>query len=43
MYFQDDSRVVNLLQEKVLIPGNGIENPKIKLHHDFKKVNCNPE
>lgn len=43
MSLSDDSRVVNLLQEKQLMPADGIENPKIKLHNDFKKVNCNPD
>ncbi|CAG2214536.1 SEC24 [Mytilus edulis] len=43
MSLSDDSRVVNLLQEKQLIPADGIENPKIKLHNDFKKVNCSPD
>ncbi|VDI78016.1 Hypothetical predicted protein [Mytilus galloprovincialis] len=43
MSLMDDSRVVNLLQEKQLIPADGIENPKIKLHNDFKKVNCSPD
>lgn len=43
MSLTNDSRVVNLLQEKQLIPADGIENPKIKLHNDFKKVNCSPD
>ncbi|XP_060080427.1 protein transport protein Sec24A-like isoform X2 [Ylistrum balloti] len=36
-------RVVNLLQEKRLIPANGVETPKPKLPHDHKKVNCSPD
>ncbi|OWF43608.1 protein transport protein Sec24A-like isoform X2 [Mizuhopecten yessoensis] len=36
-------KVVNLLQEKRLIPANGIETPKPKLSYDHKKANCNPD
>ncbi|XP_033742326.1 protein transport protein Sec24A-like isoform X2 [Pecten maximus] len=36
-------RVVNLLQEKRLIPASGIETPKPKLPYDHKKVNCSPD
>ncbi|KAK3091418.1 hypothetical protein FSP39_019750 [Pinctada imbricata] len=41
MSLQD--RVVNLLQDKHLIPPEGLETPKPRLHNEYKKVNCNPE
>ncbi|CAH1794179.1 unnamed protein product, partial [Owenia fusiformis] len=42
-YSDPNQRSVNLLQERHLLPYEGIEPPKAKLEHDFKKVNCSPE
>ena len=43
-HFQPDvNRSINLLQERLLIPPTGVESSKPELHHDFKKVNTNPE
>ncbi|XP_041363025.1 protein transport protein Sec24A-like isoform X2 [Gigantopelta aegis] len=39
----DSQRTVNLMQEKRLIPPEGLEVVKPTLQHDFKNVNCNPE
>ncbi|KAL3877465.1 hypothetical protein ACJMK2_035167 [Sinanodonta woodiana] len=36
------SMVVNLLQQKKLIPPSGVETPSPKLNLDYKKVNCDP-
>ncbi|KAK3591332.1 hypothetical protein CHS0354_028438 [Potamilus streckersoni] len=36
------SMVVNLLQQKKLIPPSGVETPSPKLNADYKKVNCDP-
>ncbi|KAL5018605.1 hypothetical protein ScPMuIL_004327 [Solemya velum] len=40
---QDGQRMINLLQEKILIPNDGVETPKPRIAHDFKKVNCSPD
>ena len=42
--FQPDAtRPLNLLQEKSLIPPEGIESVKPNLPSDYKKVNVNTE
>lgn len=41
--FQESQRVINLLQEKRLISAEGVETVRPNLHHDHKRVNCNPE
>lgn len=39
----DNMRPVNLLQERQLIPPEGVSAPKINLPNEFKKVNCHSE
>lgn len=36
-------RPINLMQERRLIPNDGVEMMKPNLPHDYKKVNVNPE
>ncbi|XP_074647209.1 protein transport protein Sec24A-like [Tubulanus polymorphus] len=44
MSFQHGShRPVNLLQERHILPPDGVQTAKPVLPHDFKKVNCNPD
>ncbi|XP_013421986.1 protein transport protein Sec24A [Lingula anatina] len=38
-----ESRVVNLLQERNVIPPDGVETVKPNLAPDFKKLNCSPD
>ncbi len=43
-YFQPDpNRVVNLLQERNILPPEGPEIPSPKLPPEYKKVNCSSE
>ncbi|XP_067672447.1 protein transport protein Sec24A-like isoform X2 [Haliotis asinina] len=39
----DSQRFLNLMQERRLIPTDGLETVKPGFQHDFKKVNCNPD
>lgn len=43
MGVNDAQRPINLMQEKRLIPADGLETPKPSLYHDHKRVNCNPD
>ncbi|KAJ8318325.1 hypothetical protein KUTeg_003416 [Tegillarca granosa] len=45
MGLQEGHRILNLMNEKQLIPPDGIETPKPKLptQHDYKKVNCSSD
>ncbi|KAH9490236.1 Protein transport protein Sec24A [Bulinus truncatus] len=43
MGVQETQRAVNLLNERQLIPPDGLETPRPALPNDFKKVNCNPD
>lgn len=43
MGVNDAQRPINLLQEKRLIPADGVETSRPSLYHDHKRVNCNPE
>ncbi|XP_012934788.1 protein transport protein Sec24A [Aplysia californica] len=43
MGVQDSQRAVNLLNERQLMPPDGVETAKPILPHDFKKVNCSPD
>jgi hypothetical protein len=37
------NRPINLLQERQLIPPEGVTPPKINLPNEFKKTNCSAE
>ncbi|XP_048248104.1 protein transport protein Sec24A-like isoform X3 [Haliotis rufescens] len=43
MGVDDSQRFLNLMQERRLIPTDGLETVKPGFQHDFKKVNCNPD
>ncbi|XP_076437651.1 protein transport protein Sec24A-like isoform X2 [Babylonia areolata] len=43
MGVNDSQRVINLMQEKKLIPENGVETVRPNLYHDHKRVNCHPD
>ncbi|KAL8573166.1 hypothetical protein ACOMHN_036151 [Nucella lapillus] len=43
MGVNDSQRTINLMQEKRLIPPDGLETARPSLYHDHKRVNCNPD